>query len=69
MSFVTSEKERVSPGVSLVLVVVSSPELTTLKSKTFRNFSVISASWSLFLRFLAGCAIAHKAKEKPLESC
>lgn len=59
----------VSPGVFLEHVAVSSAELTALKSKAFRNFSVISASWGLFLRFWAGCAIAHKAKEKPLEYC
>ena len=69
MPFTNSRKEGVLPGVFLGRVVVSSPELTTLKAKAFRNFSVISASWGLFLRFWAGCAIAHKAKEKPLEYC
>ena len=69
MPFTNSRKDGVSPGVFLGRVVVSSPELTALKPKAFRNFSVISASWSLFLRFWVGCAIAHKAKEKPLEYC
>ena len=50
-------------------VVVSSAKLTALKAKGFGKFSVNPASWSLFLRFGAGCAIAHKAKEKPLEYC
>ena len=34
----------VSPGVFLEHVAVSSAELTALKSKAFRNFSVNSAS-------------------------
>ena len=68
-SFTNSKKEGVSPEVFLGHIGLSSVEHTALKSKTFRNFSVISASWSLFLRFWVGCAIAHKAKEKPLEYC
>ena len=62
-------KEGVSPEAFLVHVVVSSPELIDLKSKGFGKFSVNPASSGLFWRFGAGCAIAHKAKEKPLESC
>ena len=50
-------------------VFVSSADLTDLKPKGFGKFSVNPASWSLFLRFGADCAIAHKAKEKPLEHC
>ena len=64
-----SRKEGIAPEAFLVLVVVSSAKLTDLKPKGFGKFSVNPASWSLFLRFWAGCAIAHKAKEKPLEYC
>ena len=50
-------------------VVVSSAKLADLKPKEFGRFSEIHTFWSLFFRVEAGCAIAHKAKEKPLESC
>jgi len=50
-------------------VVVSSAKLTALKAKGFGKFSVNPASWGLFMRFWAGCAITHEAKEKPLEHC
>ena len=63
------KKDGVSLGVSLVHDVVSSAKLTDLKPKGFGKFSVNPASSGLFWRFGAGCAIAHKAKEKPLESC
>jgi len=47
----------------------SSDGAPSLSSLFFRDFSGISASRSLFLRVGAGCAIARKQKEKPLESC
>ena len=62
-------EKGVSPEAFLVLIVVSSAELTDLKPKEFGRFSEIHTSWSLFWRVVAGCAIAHKAKEKPLEHC
>ena len=62
-------EKGVSPEAFLVLIVVSSAELTDLKPKGFGRFSEIHTSWSLFWRVVAGCAIAHKAKEKPLEHC
>ena len=61
-------KEGVSPEAFLVHVVASSPELIDLKSKGFGKFSVNPASSGLFWRFGAGCAIAHKTKEKPSET-
>ena len=60
---------KVLPGAFLEHVDVSSAELTDLKPKGFGKFSVNPASSGLFWRFGAGCAIAHKAKEKPLELC
>ena len=63
------KKDGVSFGVFLVHVVVSSAELAALKSKPFRNFSVISASSSLFLRGLAGYSGINRRKEKPPETC
>ena len=47
-TFAASGKKGVSPEVFLVLVVVSSAELTDLKPKGFSKFSVNRASWSLF---------------------
>ena len=62
------QKKGGSPEAFLVHVVVSSAELTDLKPKGFGRFSEIHTSWSLFWRVVAGCAIAHKAKEKPSET-
>ena len=48
---------------------LGSAKLVNLIAKGFGNFSEISASSGLFWRFWAGCVIAHKAKEKPPETC
>jgi hypothetical protein len=37
--------------------------------KIFRNFSVNSASCSLFWRVFAGCSSMRRKKEKPPETC
>ena len=63
------QNRGISPGVFLEHVVVSSADLTALKSKSFRNFSVISASCSLFLRVFVGCSGMNRRKEKPPETC
>ena len=63
------QKRRYCSDAFLAHVVVSSTELTNLKPKGFGKFSVNPASWCLFFRVGAGCMIAHKAKEKPLEYC
>ena len=64
------KKRRGSSGVFLgCMFFMSSAELTALKPKPFRNFSVISASSSLFLRVFAGCSGMNRRKEKPPETC